>query len=293
LSTFQEFLDAARRDHTEHTDAVAAQLEGGLPHVATADDVPPYASFVVHVFGEHLGEWERGAKLLDAIGALPVARGDARVQLSVRRGIAALRYAAGDASAIEGLASADTAQVMCVICTTHVARHETEPAIAALKRALDIARSQPLPGGHAAIRSLAVAGNNLSVELEEKAHLTDGERSAMVLAAETGLEFWKLAGTWMEEERAESQLARCLLRAGEIDGAREHVARAIAICAREPAPAWDRFFSRSVHTAIERAAGNDEGWLEARQAALAAYEALPEGERKWCQRELADLGEEG
>jgi tetratricopeptide (TPR) repeat protein len=156
---------------------------------------------------------------------------------------------------------------------------------------LQIAQSQPLPEKHPAIRSLAVAGNNLSAELEEKPQLTDGERAAMLLAAETGLTYWTLAGTWLEEERALSQLARCLLRAGEVERAREHIERAIGVCAANDAPAWDRFFARSVQALVERARGNDEGYLEARAAALAAYEEMPGDERAWCTRELGELGE--
>jgi hypothetical protein len=290
-TSFQDFLAAARLDHTDHPDAVAAQLEGGLPHLAKPADVLPYAAFVVHVFGEHLGQWERGAKLLDAIAALPVASGDEAVQMSVRRGTAALRYAAGDASAIEGFAPADLAQVLCVVCTTHVARHESEDAIAALQHALKAAHAKQLPQKHAAIRSLAVAGNNLSAELEEKEHLTDAQRSAMVLAAETGLEYWKLAGTWLEEERAEYQLARCLLRAGDVNAARTHIARSVAICDGNDAPAFERFFGHAVRAIIERAAGDDEAWLEAKNAAMAAYADVAQDDRQWCKRELAELAE--
>lgn len=289
----RDFLAAAQRDHTGHPDAVAARLEGGLPLLAKGEDVPPYASLVVHVFGEHLGEWERGARLLEAIGALPLAvgdgDGDGAARMAVRRGMAALRGAAGDAAAIEGLAPADTAQVLCVICTTHVARHETGRAIAALERALAAARSQPLPEKHPAIRSLAVAGNNLSAELEEKAQLTEAERAAMVLAAETGLEYWKLGGTWLEEERAELQLARCLLRAGDLNRARHEVARCVALCESHGAPALERFFGHAVRAIVERAAGDGEAHRQARNAALAAYAEVPEDERQWCRRELGEL----
>ena len=174
--------------------------------------------FVVHVFGEHLGEWLRGAQLLTRIASLPQAQGNDAAAGSVRRGMAALRYAGGDKTSIEGLDAADTAQVMCVICTTHVGRHDTGSAIEALHRALENATRVPLPEKHAAIRSLAVAGNNLSAELEEKAQLTAAERDAMILAAETGLKYWKLAGTALNVRLAEEQLARCRLRAARADG---------------------------------------------------------------------------
>jgi hypothetical protein len=180
---------------------------------------------------------------------------------------------------------------MCVVCTTHAARHESDSAIAALEQALKAAQSRPLPDKHAAIRSLAVAGNNLSAGLEEKEHLTDAERAAMVLAAETGLQYWKLAGTWLEEERAEYQLARCLLRAGDVNAARSHISHCIAICGDNNAPAFERFFGHAVRAIVERAAGDDEAWLEAKNAALAAYADVPQDEKQWCKRELAELGE--
>lgn len=289
-ASFQDFLAAARRDHTDQPDAVAAQLEGALPLVGKAEDVPPYATFVVHVFGEHLGQWERGSKLLEGIASLPFASDDA-ARISLRRGMAALRFSAGDTSAIDGFAAADLAQVMCVVCTTHVGRHETHEAISALEQALKAARSQPLPERHPAIRSLAVAGNNLSAELEEKEHLTDAERAAMVLAAETGLQFWKQAGTWLEEERAEYQLARCLLRAGDVNAARSHIAHCIAICDDNAAPAIERFFGHAVRAIVERAAGDDEAWIEAKSAAMAAYVDIAQDEKQWCKRELGELGE--
>jgi hypothetical protein len=290
MSSFQQFLDEARRDHTDHPDAVAARLEGGLPHLARPEDVGPYVSFAVHVFGEHLGEWQRGAKLLEAIGALPQAAGHDATGMAVRRGIAALRYASGDASAIEGLAPADLAQVMCVICTTHVARHETEAAINALANALSAAQLQGLPDKHPATRSLAVAGNNLSAELEGKTELTESERAAMVLAAETGLTYWKLAGTWLEEERAEYRLARCLLRAGEPDRARERIRNCIAICEANNAPAFEQFFAHAVLALAERAVGDAQAFAAARHAALAQYARISKEEQGWCTRELGELG---
>jgi hypothetical protein len=289
MAEARSFLDAVREDHTEHTEEVAARLEGGLQHITSADDVPPYAGMVVHVMGEHLGEWERGARLLDRIGSLPVVQGSDAAAASLRRGTAALRYAGGDASAVQGLSGPDLAQVMCVICTTHTARHETDAAIAALRRALDAA-APGLPDKHPAIRSLAVAGNNLSAELEEKPQLTDAEREAMVLAAETGLKYWKLAGTWLQEERAEFQLARCLLRTGRIDTARERIQRCIAICEANDAPAFERFFGHAVLAFVERQAGNGAAFEAAKAAALADHANIPADEQQWCRRELDELG---
>ena len=63
--------------------------------------------------------------------------------------------------------------------------------------------------------SAAVAGNNLAATLEEKPDRDAFETEGMLTAAQGGLHHWKLAGGWMEEERAEYRLARSLLQAGD------------------------------------------------------------------------------
>jgi tetratricopeptide (TPR) repeat protein len=285
----KEFLDAVASDHPDRTEECAKRLEDGLSQIESADDVSPYSGWVVHVFGEHLGQWERGADLLTRMQSLPQVQGSDAATGALRRGLAALRFAGGDASAVNDLDAPDLAQVMCAVCTTHVARHETDAAIAALRRALDAA-APGLPDKHAAIRSLAVAGNNLSAELEEKPELTDVERDAMLLAAQTGLTYWKSAGTWLQEKRAESQLARCLLRAGQADAAREHIVRSLAICDANSAPAFERFFAEALLARIEQRSGDAAAFEDAKARALEHYVAIPVDEQKWCRDALAALG---
>lgn len=289
MGTCKEFLGAIEREHGDDPQQAAQRLEGGFANIASGDDVAPYSGWVVHVFGEHLGEWERGAGLIERLQQLPQAQGHEAAQAALKRGRAALRFAGGDASALEALSPPDRAQALCVICTTHTARHETDAAIAALRRALDIA-AQGLPDKHAAIRSLAVAGNNLSAELQEKAQLSDAERDAMVLAAETGLKYWKLAGTWLQEERAWFQLARCQLRAGFVDAARVSICRCIAICEGNNAAPLEHFFGHAVQAAVEQRAGDRAAFETAKAAALAAYGGIPADEQKWCRKELEMLG---
>ena len=59
----------------------------------------------------------------------------------------------------------------------------------------------------------------------------------MIVAAEGGLKYWKLAGTWLEEERAEYRLARSLLQAGRPHAAIASATRCIDVCTSNAAPA--------------------------------------------------------
>jgi len=146
-----------------------------------------------------------------------------------------------------------------------------------------------LPSASLAYRALAVGGNNLATTLEEKRNRTPSETEAMVAAAEAGLKYWKRAGTWLEEERAEYRLARSLLQARRPSAALESAKRCFAVCERNTAPPFEEFFAHAV-VALAHRAGGDEASFEAhRRMARSVFEQLPEAERKSCEGDLAEL----
>ena len=64
---FDAFLASAWNDHGDRPPDVADRLAASLRIVTAPEHVAPYAGIVTHVFGEHLGEWDRGARLLEAL----------------------------------------------------------------------------------------------------------------------------------------------------------------------------------------------------------------------------------
>src|SRR6476661_10637811 len=112
----------------------------------------------------------------------------------------------------------------------------------------------------------------------------------MVAAAEGGLAFWKQAGTWLEEERAEYRLTRSLLKAGRAGDAIASAQRCVAVCVDNDAPAFERFFGHAVLALAHRAAGQGNVFATERDHALALLNQVPEGERAWCERERGELG---
>jgi len=103
------------------------------------------------------------------------------------------------------------------------------------------------------------------------------------------LKYWKLAGTWLEEERAEYRLTRSLLQAGEWAAAVRSARRCIAVCEGNNAPEFELFFGHAVLALALRAAADAEGFTAARQRALQMYERVAPDERAWCKAELAEL----
>lgn len=283
------FLKTAWADHGDRPQQVADRLASSLSLVQAPQQVRPYAGLVSHVYGEHLGQWQAGIDLLESMRALPAFDGSAAVVDPVERAIATLRYAGGDASALGALDAHDRTFVLASAAATFTGRGELDRAIAAYSQALKAGEVTLAPASPA-VRALAIGGNNLAAALEDKVDAGERELDAMVAAAEGGLRFWKQAGTWLEEERAEYRLARSLLRAGRPADAIASARRCVDVCRRNEAPAFERFFGEAVLALAHRATGDGHAFATHRDLALGLLAQVPEAEKAWCERERGELG---
>jgi hypothetical protein len=287
--TFDDFLETAWNDHGDHPQEVADRLASSLHVVETAAHIPPFVRIVTHVYGEHLGQWDRGVALLESLRRVPAFDGGAAATGALDRNIATLRYAGGDATVLEALSTEDRISVLALAASAFSGQNGMKRAIAAYTEALALA-APGLPPQSPALRALAIGGNNLAAALEEKKDRDTAEAEGMVVAANGGLTYWKLAGTWLEEERAEYRLTRSLLQAGRPHDAIASAQRCIDVCLRNNAPAIEIFFGYVVLALAERASGDADAFAASRQRALALYEKVPADEQRWCRSDLADIG---
>lgn len=281
-----EFVEAAWNEHADRPQAVADRLDSALPLVVAPDDAAAFARLATHVYGEHLGQWQRGVDALLALRARTAGPGAA--DLPIASGIATLRYAAGEPHALAGLGGEDQITALATAAAALAARGEFTPALAAFAHARQIAEGG-LPAGSPALRALAIGGNNLAAALEEHPGRTPVQTAGMVAAAEAGLKYWTLAGTWLETERAEYRLARSQLAAGDARAAIASAHRCIAVCDAHAAPAFESFFGHAVLAQAVRAAGDEPAYDAYRLRAFALLEQVPAGERPWCESERAAL----
>ena len=244
---------------------------------------------LTHVYGEHLGQWNRGVELLDSLRSHPAAGPGHGAARPIDVGIATLRYCNGDGSAAEALSAQERVSALANASSALAAHNEFPRAIAAYEHALQTAQgASPLESR--AMRSLAAGGNSLAVLLEAKPDRSDAETKAMLLAAQAALTYWTQAGTWLEEERAEYRLARSRLQAGESAAAVQSAQRCAAVCEQNDAPAFERFFAHSVLACAHRASGAADAFAEHRRLALRYLEQVSDDERKWCADERNELG---
>lgn len=61
---FKEYLNAAWSTHRSDPKQVADLLKENFKLMETEDDVMDMANLIVHICGDHLGEWNRGIELL-------------------------------------------------------------------------------------------------------------------------------------------------------------------------------------------------------------------------------------
>jgi hypothetical protein len=287
--TLDAFLESAWNDHGDHPQVVADRLANSLHLVASPDEIPAFARLVTHVYGEHLGQWHRGIELLQSLRGLPAFVGSTSVPSALDRNIATLRYAGGDEAVLATLDRDDRIAVLAAVASAFAGQLGFKRAIAVYAQALELA-VPVLPRDSPANRALAVGGNNLAAALEEKNDRDNAETEGMIVAAQGGLKYWKLAGTWLEEERAEYRLTRSLLKAGRAADAIESARRCIDVCAHNDAPAIERFYGYVVLALAQRANGDATAFAASRQVALMLHHHVPADEKRWCESEIAELG---
>lgn len=287
-SDFEAFIESAWNEHADAPQAVAERLSTSTHLIERSAQVAPYARLVTHVFGEHLGQWERGVDMLGVLRGLPAS--DATAAAALTRSAAALRYAGGDTDALAGLQAEDRVSALATAASALAGRNDFRGALGAYDQALDLAEAG-LPAKSPAIRALAVGGNNLAAALEQKPERDDVESRGMVRAAKAALTYWKQAGTWLEEERAEYRLTHSLLQAGDAASAVRSAQRCVDVCIANDAPAFELFFARAALAQARRAVGDADGYEVSRAAALALFARVSESERAWCESELRKLDE--
>ncbi len=290
--SFDEFNKQAWNDHADQPQAVADRLITALPLIKTPQEAVKLASLATHVYAEHLGQWQNGIRFLESLRDADPFGTNPDVISAVNRSCAAITFTQNSpeksANSITRLDPENQLMALALAASILVGQKRCPHAIGAYQQALEIAESTPnlSPAAH---RSLAVGGNNLAAELEEKKGRSAVETQGMVMAAKSALTYWALAGTWLEVERAHYRLARSLLQAGQAAAAVENAQHCVDMCMQNKAPVFELFFGQAVLAISHRAAGDLALFASARAQALALFEQVDAGDREWCEGDLAEL----
>ena len=286
---FDAFIDQGWTDHASQPAAVALRLQDqALALVTQPEQLLPLAHLAQHVHGGHLGQWQAGIAFQQRLAALPLCAAGSPAAQALQRHIASLALAGGLGDSRAALGPSDRIRVTA-LASANLADHDSTRAASLLHEALVEADTAALPDADPALRTLAITGNTLACTMEEKPQRSDPERALMILAAQTARRYWQRAGTWLEVERAEYRLAITWLHAGDPVQARRHAQDCLETVRAQSAPALEQFFAWEALGRVERAAGNGTGHRQALQQMEAAFLALDEADRGWCETSLVAL----
>lgn len=281
---FDEFLQQAWADHADRPLAVAERLQRETPAPQSAAQLSALMRLTTHLLGEHLGRFADARWRLQALATHPLA-GDA-VQSDLRVALATLNLAEGKADATAGLNDAECMRAEAAAAAMCIGRGQSERAMALIASARR--RLAALPNTSAADhRPLAAACHNMAWELHDKgAQRSAAETAAMLELAAASREHWSHAGTWLEVERGDYDLACTHLSAGLHDEALRHAARCLAACITHDAPPFEHFFGHEVLARIQHARGDAAAAAHHAAAARQAFDRLEPDDQAACRASL-------
>lgn len=251
MSDLEKLVNDFWNDHHKNTEEVANKLKENIGLVEKSEDVPGYVAIVVHTYGGHLGNNGEGIEVLQELEKK--FEGDK----AIARGIATMAYSADDQTLFEKYSEVareegSDVRILSVAASNLGGTGQVDKAVVAFERAMDLAPDN-LTSENPAARALAVSGNNIACDLEEKENRTERETELMIMAAKGGRKYWEIAGTWLQVERAEYRLAMTYLQAGNLEQALKHARLCEEGCNANNAEPFEKFYAHEALTKVNRA----------------------------------------
>ena len=286
--TFNDFIKQAWNDHADKTEEVAAKLMEAGSVIELNDQIPRLAQLITHVFGEHLGQWEKGIQLLQELKSIPEFEAASESGPAIDRSIAALSLASGEKTSVDEFSKSDQVRVLATAAAALNERNDPKNADKWFRVALSKAQDG-LDKADPANRALAVTANNLACSLEDKPSRTEIDTEFMILTAQTARKYWEIAGSWLEVERAEYRLSQTYLKAENFAKSLEHAKKSLEIAKANSAPPLEFFFGYEALALAEKALGNVLGFEKAVENVKAYFEKLESDDKPWCEPSLKKL----
>lgn len=284
------FVSLAWDAHADRPRDVAAALAERATTLTADGDSAGAIVLAEHVWLAHLADADGLERFLASLPAATLAAAETQAALQRARWLLDTLAGRTVPAPPEGIRW----RALHSLWSVWSVRGRADGALAMLRAEAPVALSHP---DASARRGLAATCNNLAGDLREGPR-GDAARDALMLAAASAArDLWVSAGTWVNAERADYQLARCHATAGD---AAEALVRAQACLAEidahagEPeADAFERFYAHEALAWAHRAGGDAASVSAQRARMVALMDGVPADLRSWCEAALRDLDAAG
>jgi hypothetical protein len=265
--------------HATDSHSVADGFPEGLSLVSEPSHISQLAGLITHVYGEHLGQFQKGRDLIVQLMTHPLLPDEKRGEM--RRFEATLFVAENYEFDVSSFSVSDQIRMLATASSCNIGLGKSDIATVLHERAVLL--SAELSTDDPANRTLAMTSNNVACSLEEKAELTDLEKNLMLTAAHSSRKFWAIAGTWLQVQRAEYRLANCYLKAGDILNSIKHANLCLTICEENAAPAVEMFYAYEAVALVEKKMKQAPRSLPQMEK---YFNLLTDEEKSWCEKSL-------
>lgn len=280
---FSDYLNRGWNEHAADAESVAAGISVGLNLISEGAHLIQLANLITHVFGEHLGRLEDGSAHLEKLTESRFVNPEITAALNCSRVM--LGYAGGNVTDWSGFTTAEKIRIYCGAAGIKTAQNKIGLAEIDLRMALALAAE--LSDADPANRTLAICSNNLACAIGEKTNLSADEEILMLLAAHAGRKYWRIAGTWLEVERAEYRLAQSYLKARDLINSIKHANLCLTICEANNADPLEFFFAYEAIALVEHSM--KQTTLRSLPQMKKYFAELSQNDKEWCGKTLAKI----
>jgi hypothetical protein len=279
--SFEEYLSNAWSIHAENPKKVAEEFKANFSLMQTEDDVMSMARLIVHVCGGHLGEWQKGSDLLLKL------KNNATIKdrSLMNRYVAILNLGNNPNISIDNFSISDQVQIYSSTASALISLGGMKNGAKFLDKAASLVIE--LTKEDAAYKAVAIAGNSIACDLEDKTNRTQSDIDLMIAASKIGRKFWEIAGTWIEIERAEYRLSQTYFQANEFENSLLHAMKCVEIVTNNGALPLEKVFAYEAVMMANKALGQHELAEKAKSEMEKYFEELPSEDKVWCKKSLS------
>lgn len=282
---FKEYLENAWSTHAKNPQKVADEFKQNFNLMGSVDDVMAMARLIVHVCGDHLGDWLRGIELLRKL------KNNATIKdaTEMNRYMGILNLGNNPNLTLDNFSISDQVRIYASTAGALANLGGIKNSEKLLKKAVENASA--LTKEDPANKALAIAGNNIAQAIEDKTERSESEIELMIFAANLGRKYWEIAGSWKEIERAEYRLASTFLKAGNLDLAFNHAQNCLNIVLENKSEPLELFFAFEILALIEKERKNNTAFGKNLEQLKLAFSNLTSDDQSYCEKTLRKIEE--